>query len=64
MVGQNVTIIVPPPWKEQHDHYLQKYLRTGIKKIVGKTRVVEGLHKNGTVFPMRLSVAAVVEPGQ
>lgn len=59
MLGKNIKIIIPPPYKEQHDCYMEHYRRTGEKRIIGKTRIVEGQHKNGTIFPIRLSVSEV-----
>ena len=44
LVGKNVSVLIPQPYKEQHDNYMQAFLRTGIKKIIGKERLVEGHH--------------------
>jgi PAS domain S-box-containing protein len=56
-VGKNVSMLMPSPHREKHDGYLAHYLQTGEKKIIGKGREVEGLRKDGTVFPMDLAVA-------
>jgi PAS domain S-box-containing protein len=56
MIGQPVTIIIPPPYKEQHDSYIENYIKTKRAKIIGKSRIVEGQHKDGTTFPLRLSM--------
>src|SRR3546814_18025967 len=47
---------MPSPNREQHDGYLQRYLRTGEKHIIGIGRVVTGQKRDGTTFPMELSV--------
>ncbi len=57
IIGQNVKILMPSPYKEEHDGYLDRYLTTGAKRIIGIGREVVGLRKNGTTFPMDLSVA-------
>ncbi len=55
-VGQNVSILMPAPYKEQHDGYLGRYLRTDERRIIGIGRLVMGLKKDGATFPMELSV--------
>jgi len=57
VVGKNVSMLMPSPDRERHDGYLKNYLETGQKKIIGIGREVEGRRKDGSVFPMDLSVA-------
>ncbi len=55
-IGKNVKMLMPPPYCEQHDDYLGRYLATGERRIIGMRRIVVGLRKDGSTFPMELSV--------
>lgn len=56
VLGSNVSMLMPSPHREAHDNYLLRYLQTGEKRIIGIGRVVEGIRRDGTAFPMELSV--------
>jgi PAS domain S-box-containing protein len=59
VVGQNVKILMPPEFREHHDRYIDSYLRTGVKRIIGIGREVTGQRKDGTTFLMDLSVGEI-----
>jgi len=56
MVGRDIKMLMPTPHREQHDGYLKRYLTTGERRIIGIGRVVVGQRKDGTTFPMHLTV--------
>jgi two-component system sensor kinase FixL len=60
VVGRNVSILMPNPDRERHDGYIERYLETGVPRIVGIGRIVTGLRADGSTFPMKLSVGETV----
>ncbi len=63
MLGNNVSMLMPPPDRDHHNDYIDNYRRTGIRKIIGIGREVQGRRKNGTLFPARLAVSEVTIEG-
>jgi two-component system sensor kinase FixL len=56
VIGKNVKMMMPSPYRGDHDEYIARYLRTGEKRIIGIGRVVVGERKDGSTFPMELAV--------
>ncbi|MGE5539517.1 MAG: PAS domain S-box protein [Gemmatimonas sp.] len=59
VIGRNVSMLMPSPHREAHDGYLERYLLTGERRIIGIGRKVEAMRKDGSVFPMELAVGEV-----
>jgi two-component system, LuxR family, sensor kinase FixL len=64
IVGTNVKRLMPSPYRENHDGYLERYLRTGQRRIIGIGRVVVGERKDGSTFPMELAVGEMRSSNQ
>src|SRR5215216_303362 len=64
VVGKNVKILMPSPYRESHDGFLERYLRTGERRIIGIGRVVVGERKDGSTFPLELAVGEMRSSNQ
>lgn len=57
LLGQNIKLLMPSPYRDEHDDYLRNYLQHGRKKIIGIGREVVGRRRDGSIFPMHLAVS-------
>src|SRR5215475_8329725 len=64
ILGQNIKMLMPSPYRENHDAYIERYLRTGERRIIGIGRVVVGERKDGSTFPMELAVGEMRSSNQ
>lgn len=59
LVGQSVNQLMPSPYRDMHDQYLRDYLQTGLSKVIGIGREAKAVRKDGTIFPVDLSISEV-----
>lgn len=64
LIGQNVNILMPSPYHEEHDGYIQSYLSSGTRKVIGIGREVLGRRKDGSMFPLHLAVSEIAFAGR
>jgi len=62
VLGRNVSMLMPARYAEHHNGFLQRYLETGEKRIIGTGREVEACHRDGHEIPVHLAVSEVEGP--
>ena len=64
VIGQNVKMLMPEQYATRHDGYLDHYIKTGESALINESRELEGQHRDGTTFPIELTVTELVEGNQ
>jgi two-component system, LuxR family, sensor kinase FixL len=63
-IGKNISTLMPEPDRGRHDGYIARYLQTGERRIIGIGRIVTGMRKDGTTFPMHLTIGEMHSGGK
>jgi two-component system cell cycle sensor histidine kinase/response regulator CckA len=63
-LGRNVSMLMPSPYREEHDGYVRRYLETGERRIIGIGREAVGMRKDGSMFPIDLAVSEMLLSGR
>lgn len=64
LVGKNLKVLLPTQHRDRHDHYISRYKRTGERRFIGAIREVEGRRKDGSIFPLEVSITEIVIAGE
>jgi PAS domain S-box-containing protein len=64
ILGENISLLMPSPYRDEHDGYLQRYLTTSIRRVIGVGREATGRRKDGSEFPMELTVSEFEQGGR
>lgn len=64
VIGRDVARLMPSPYADEHAVYIRRYRETGVAKAIGRLRSVEAKNRDGTVFPIELSVSEVMHDGR
>lgn len=59
VIGKNISMLMPRPYSEMHDFYLERYIQTGVAHIIGTVRDTDAMRRDGTIFPVQLSISQV-----
>lgn len=62
--GQNVSQLMPDPYRREHDEYIHRFRETRVPRIIGRGREVIGLHRDGHQFPLYLAISEIYTDGK